>query len=167
MYDWPAGPTMNIDRILETMNRSGVAYLLFGGVNFLLRHGPVLTFDIDLWIDDTPENLVRCEKALAELQAEWGSSQADWQPVSRLAPGWLERQSVHCLSSPHGAIDIFRRVTGLEDWGRCQARAELRKTSAGIPYLGLSDEDMLECQLALPETDRRQDRIQALRTALG
>jgi hypothetical protein len=158
---------MNIDLILDTMNRCGVACLLLGGVNFLLRHEPVLTFDIDLWVEDTPDNLARCEKALAELEAQWGPSEADWRPVGRLAAGWLGKQAVYCLASPHGAIDVFLRVAGLPDWGRCRARAELRTTTAGTAYLGLCDADMLQCQLALPEGERRQDRIRALRKALG
>ena len=41
---------MHIDHILKVMNDSGVKYLVIGGVNFLLQHKPVLTFDIDLWI---------------------------------------------------------------------------------------------------------------------
>ena len=34
---------MNIDRILTELNHHGVRYLLIGGVNFMLRHKPVLT----------------------------------------------------------------------------------------------------------------------------
>jgi hypothetical protein len=38
---------MNIDHILQTFNTCEVDYLLIGGMNFLLRHEPVLTYDID------------------------------------------------------------------------------------------------------------------------
>ena len=55
---------MNVDRILETFNRHQVACLLIGGMNFLLRHQPVLTFDIDLWISD--EDMLACQLALDE-----------------------------------------------------------------------------------------------------
>ena len=102
---------MNVDHILETLNGHQVAYILIGGMNFLLRHTPVLTYDVDLWIDDTPENLDRCEKALGELQAEWGATDNDWGPVSSKTPGWLGSQAVFCLTSPHGAVDIFRLVS--------------------------------------------------------
>ena len=33
---------MNVDHILKTLNAHEVAYLLIGGMNFLLRHAPVL-----------------------------------------------------------------------------------------------------------------------------
>jgi len=157
---------MNIDGILETLHRHEVAGILIGGVNFLLRHQPVLTYDVDVWIEDTPENLRRCEEALAELDAAWGRTEKDWAPVASKSAGWLSRQGVFCLTTPHGAIDIFRSVEGLAPWAECRARAVADKTSAGTPYVGLSDQDMLACQLALPETQRKQDRIRVLQDAL-
>ena len=42
---------MNVDRILETLNRQDVRYILIGRMNFLLRHTPVLTFDVDVWVE--------------------------------------------------------------------------------------------------------------------
>jgi hypothetical protein len=158
---------MDADRILATLNRCGVAYLLIGGVNFLLRHSPVVTFDVDVWVEDVPENLARMERALAELQAEWGPSETDWTPVADRAPGWLQAQSVFCLTSPHGAIDVFRAVRGLDSWAASRSRAEFRHTATGVGYPGLADDDMLRCQTALPESERKLDRIRTLRRALG
>jgi hypothetical protein len=158
---------MNVDRILETFNRGRVAYILIGGINFLLRHAPLLTYDVDLWIEDSPENLDRCEKALAELQAQWGASEHDWGPVANKRAGWLRQQAVFCLTSPSGAIDVFRSVKGLEDFAACRARAQAGHTSSGVPLVGLCDGDMLKCQLALPERDQDQKRIRLLRKALG
>jgi hypothetical protein len=157
---------MNVDVILETLDRQGVAFLLIGGMNFLLRHQPVLTFDVDVWIEDTADNRRRCEAALAELNAEWGPSDAEWGPVARRPAGWLAAQTVFCLTSPHGSIDIFRAVRGLGDWKTASARACDERTAGGVPYRGLSDEDMLVCQLALDESERRPDRIRVLREAL-
>jgi len=158
---------MNIDHILETMNRCKVAYLLIGGVNFLLRHAPVLTCDVDLWIEDTEENLDRCREALAALRAEWGTAESDWGPVADKGSQWIRTQRVFCLTSPHGAIDIFRSVKGLPPWSACRARAHSARTAAGVPYCGLADADMLECQLALDESERNQERIRVLTRALG
>ncbi len=157
---------MNIDRILETLNQYEVAGILIGGVNFLLRHQPVLTYDVDVWIEDTPENLRRCEGALAELDAAWGKTEEDWGPVAGKGSGWLSCQGVFCLTTRHGALDVFRSLEGPPSWTECRARAVAGKTSAGTPYLGLSDEDMLECQLALPEGQRKPDRIRVLQDAL-
>lgn len=157
---------MNVDHVLETFNRHRVAYILIGGMNFLLRHAPVLTFDVDFWIEDTPENLDRCEKALGELQAQWGESENDWGPVADRKPGWISSQPVFCLMTPQAPIDIFRRLRGLGPWASCRCRAQQRTTPAGTAYVGLSDEDMLKCQMALPEAEQKQDRIRILKKAL-
>jgi hypothetical protein len=157
---------MNVDRILQTLNSHRVAYLLIGGVNFLLRHAPVLTYDIDLWVEDTSENLRRVEKALSELQAEWGQTDHDWGPVAGKSQGWLSGQGVFCLTSPDGAIDIFRSVKGLHSWAECRARAIADSTPAGTPFVGLSDQDMLKSQMALPEKERDPRRVGALEEAL-
>jgi len=157
---------MNVDRILDALNDHRVAYLLIGGMNFLLRHKPVLTFDVDVWIDDTTDNRAKCEAALAELEAEWGASDEDWKPVSQRPGGWLERQALFCLASPHGAIDVFRRVAGLADWRQSASNARREQTPGGVNYLGLSDEDMLRCQQALETGLRRQDRIATLEAAI-
>jgi len=157
---------MNVDHILDTLNLRQVACLLIGGMNFLMRHAPVLTFDIDIWIEDTAGNLERCERAMAELNAAWGSTEADWGPVAQRSPGWLKVQPVFCLTSPHGAIDIFREVRGLDNWQACWARAVPVATAAGIHFRGLSDEDMLLSQLALDPSEQKTARIRTLKTAL-
>jgi hypothetical protein len=144
---------MQVDQILDAFNRRGVAYLLIGGANFMLRHAPVLTYDLDLWVEDTEANLDRCAAALADLQAEWGASEEAWGPVAKLPAGWLRRQALYCLTSPHGAIDVFRAVTGLPRWQECSGR-------------GLSDEDMLRSQEALAPKEQKADRIRALRAVL-
>jgi hypothetical protein len=159
---------VNADAILATMNRHGVNYLLIGGMNFLLRHEPnVLTFDIDFWIEDTEENRSRCEAALAELDAEWGENDASWQPVKNHPPGWLSRQGVFSLHSPHGAIDIFRSVRGLADWQVSRQSAIAAQVGAGNKYFAINDEDMLKCQLALDPASQKPYRIASLQSKLG
>ena len=87
---------MNVDRIIKTLNQHGVDYLLIGGVHFLLRHKPQLTFDVDIWVDDNKKNLLRCEKALNSLNAEWGATERDWDlfPIRSLAGSECNRCSV-------------------------------------------------------------------------
>ena len=158
---------MNTDRILGVFNAHGVEYILIGGMNFLLRHAPTMvTFDIDFWVEDSADNLRHCEAALAEIGAEWGANDDDWMPVGQRNPGWLHQQSIFSLNSSLGPVDIFRVVRGLASWQGCRSRARVGKTAGGSQFLALSDEDMLECQLALPEGERKQDRISALRRAI-
>ena len=150
---------MNVDAILDSFARHKVDAILIGGMNFLLRHQPVLTFDVDFWVNDTDENLSKVTDALHDLRAEWGRDDKSWKPVPN-GFGWLRAQTVFCLTSAQGAIDIFREVTGLEgQYADCRARCSPCQTSSGIPYLSLSNQDMLACQMALPERERRLDRV--------
>jgi hypothetical protein len=153
---------MNPGRILTVFAEHGVDCLLIGGMNFFLRHQPVTTFDVDFWIADETANLRRTTEALADLAAECEHPDGSWGPVPR-EETWLQRKAVHCLTSPAGAIDLFRFVAGLASYEECKARAVAGRTSAGASYLSLSDRDMLECQLALPEGSRRLDRMAYLR----
>ena len=66
---------MNVDHILATFNEHQVQYLLIGGMNFMLRHKPILTYDLDIWIADSVENRHRCEAGVSLIDAEWGATE--------------------------------------------------------------------------------------------
>ena len=91
---------MNIDRVLQSLAKNEVDYLLIGGVNFLLRHAPEITYDIDVWIADNPKAAIAAE------------------------------------------------------------------TASGVPFWALSDQHMLEAQLALPVNQQKSQRIEALNKAI-
>jgi hypothetical protein len=158
---------MNIDAVLSKLNERQVAYLLIGGVNFMLRHQPINTGDIDVWIEDNAENRQRCELAVAELGAEWGRTDSEWGPVASLPPGWLAAQGMFCLMTPAAPLDIFRSVPGLGSWQDCRSRGIRGTTEVGTPFFGISDSDMLECQLALTPGLQKLDRIRYLRNITG
>ncbi len=162
----PEWRRMNVDEMLRALDAEQVDFLLIGGMNFLLLHLPELTFDVDVWVRDDAENLVRLNSALIRLGAEWGRTEAEWSPV-RADWRWLQAQGVFCLTTAHGALDIFRDVRGLEGrYQDCKARGVRSQTAAGIPFTGLSDRDMLACQEALPGGERRDRRMQVLREAI-
>ncbi len=134
---------MNVDEILRVLSDEQVDYLLIGGMNFLLRHLPELTFDVDIWVRDEAENLERLNRALGVLGAAWGEAENDWRPVPEQGH-WLQRQGCYCLTTEHGALDVFRDVRGLEGrYDECKVAGLYSKTSSGVPYHALSDEHML------------------------
>ncbi len=158
---------MNVDAILSALNTHDVDYVLIGGVNFLLNHAPVLTFDVDIWIQDEKQNREQLTAALMDLKAEWGPDDLHWKPVGPDV-AWLMRQNVFCLTSNEGAIDIFREVKGLEGcYAECKARAGAKRTGSGIQYSSLSDEDMLRCQEALDLAQQHHDRVKYLREVIA
>ncbi len=157
---------MNVDEILKVLWDEQVDCLLIGGMNFLIRHRPELTFDVDVWVRGDSDNLPNLNRALRQLGAEWGRTEAEWAPVPD-SWHWLEGQGVFCLTTRHGALDVFRDVRGLEGrYADCWARAIPSSTAAGIAFRGLADEDMLACQEALPPGERNLRRMEVLREAI-
>lgn len=157
---------MNVDAILQALNEEQVDYMLIGGMNFLLRHLPELTFDVDIWVRDTPDNLEKTNRALQRIGAQWGVTEKDWQLVSA-DPKWLLRQGCFCLTTKHGALDIFRDVRGLEGrYEECKAAAVAARTGTGINFAALSDAHMLACQEALLPHEQKAKRMEVLRQAL-
>lgn len=158
---------LNADAILKEMNRWEVDCLLIGGMNFLLNHRPETTYDIDLWANPAEGNRALLSIALNELGAEWGPTDATWgrTPVD---DAWLSTQSVYCLTTPYGALDIFFDVRGLEGrYAECAAAALGRRTAKETPYLSLSDEHMLICQEALSVAEQKLSRMNVLRAAIA
>jgi hypothetical protein len=151
---------------LRALNEERVDYLLIGGMNFLLRHLPELTFDVDVWVRDEGENLNRLSRALCRLGAQWGRTEAAWAPVPE-DWRWLETQGVFCLTTRHGALDVFRDVLGLEGrYPECKTRGVPAQTANGIPFHGLGDQDMLASQEALPPGEQKVRRMETLRQAI-
>jgi len=160
---------MNVDLILSAFNRHHAEYILIGGMNFFLVHQPVTTFDVDIWIEDSAANHKAVHAALSDVGAEVSFSPKgdDWRLVSQLdGPDWLARAPLFCLLCPHGAIDIFRSVRGLEaGFAACRAHCPVRHTPTGVPFRSLTDELMVACQLALPENERKLDRLRLLQAS--
>ena len=161
---------MDIDRILNILARQQVDCILIGGVNFLLHHAAELTFDMDIWVNDTDENLARLNAALREMKAEWGQTEKEWAPVPN-THHWLKTQNLFCLTTGLGAVDIFRVVKGLEGkYAECVAEARRAKTAGGAPYVGLSDRHMLISQEALDFHEKKSkitERIETLKKAIS
>jgi len=157
---------MNVDEILGSLNAEQVDYILIGGMNFLLRHIPELTFDVDIWVRDDEHNLQRLNKALTKLGAEWGPTETEWRAVAE-DWHWMRSQAMFCLTTKKGALDIFREVLGLENrYDECRRRAYGARTATGIPFASLSDRDMLTCQESLPVEQQNSRRMEILRRAI-
>ncbi len=143
-----------------------VDYLLVGGLNFYLSHQPVSTQDIDFLIRDTQENRDACEAALIEMAAQWGRTDEDWSPVQNKSKGWLNEQTVFCTLTMYGPVDVFRQISGIPDYDDAKNRS-VTQVVKGVPIHLISPEDLLNCQLAISEHDRRHDRVRYLRRILN
>lgn len=65
----PDGPNLDVRRVIETLDRHGVEYLLIGGMATRLHGATRPTNDIDVLPSSESENLTRLADALKELGA--------------------------------------------------------------------------------------------------
>jgi hypothetical protein len=157
----------NYRRVMVEMNRNHVSFLLVDGLNYFLVHRPVATQDIDLLIENTVTNRLACERALIALGAEWGKRDEEWGPVEEKKSGWLWGQSVFCLLTTCGPVDIFLSLPEIPDYSEAVERSLLHSIEKDLQINLISAYDLLECQLAIPESNRKVERMRHLREILG
>jgi len=57
----------DFEDMLHLLDKHKVRYLIIGGLAFIYHAKPRYTKDMDLWIDSTPQNVKRANKALIEF----------------------------------------------------------------------------------------------------
>lgn len=93
--------------LLQTLLRHEVAFLVVGGVAAQLEGAPILTLDLDVLYEKTPENLSRLLSALRELRARYRD------PAGRhIEPDIpkLETLRLHRLLTDLGALDVLGAI---------------------------------------------------------
>ena len=93
--------------LLRTLLRHGVVFCVVGGVAAQLEGAPVLTLDLDVLYDKSPDNLRRLLAALRELKARYRD------PAGRhIEPDMakLETMRMHLLATDLGALDVMGAV---------------------------------------------------------
>ncbi len=90
--------------LLRVLLHHGVAFLVVGGVAAQLEGAPVLTLDLDILYDRSPENLERLLAALRELKARYRDPAGRHIEPDRAR---LETLRMHLLSTELGALDVL------------------------------------------------------------
>ncbi|MGO8814656.1 MAG: nucleotidyltransferase [Terriglobia bacterium] len=112
---------------IESLNSSGVDYLVVGAVA-LAHHGfPRYTGDLDVLVGNSPDNAQRLESALAEFGfASLGLKAADFVDSYRVVQ----------LGVPPGRIDLLTSITGVtfdEAWA---GRVEVVLGKTRVSFIG-------------------------------
>lgn len=95
--------------LLRVLLRHGVDFFVVGGVAAQLEGAPILTLDLDVLYDKTPENLVRLLAALRELKARYRD------PAGRHIEPDAEKLAtlrMHLLLTELGALDVLSAIGG-------------------------------------------------------
>jgi predicted nucleotidyltransferase len=120
-------------KILDDLNRTGVRYVLIGGIA-LISHGVVrATRDIDVILAPQTDNLER----LKALMVEWNATRPDGSPVpdDAVAPG----RTIH-LATPHGEIDLLPERVSPLSFDELSKRADKRRVDGvEAPICSLAD----------------------------
>jgi|SRR6516225_2350133 hypothetical protein len=126
----PTETFSRFEKLLVALTRSEIDYAVVGGLAVILNGYPRVTIDMDILVDDSPENL----RKLLDCLSHWGEGWARELKVEDFVP---QEGSIRVMEDFD--LDIFTRMRGksLQDF-----RPRLRHLNAGrvsIPYLSPQD----------------------------
>lgn len=133
----------DVVRICRALNDAGARYLLIGGFAVIAHGAGRFTKDIDLLIDDAPENVARVRKALSVLADNAAAAVGD-QDV---------REHVVVRVADEVIVDLMGRACGVA-YAEAAADAE-RLERGGVPIQVASPRTLIR----LKDTLRPQDAL--------
>ena len=148
------GPPLDQQRLLETLHRHHVDYLVIGGVGAQAHGARRVTGDLDCLPDTSTENLTRLAGALDELHARLrvgGMSDHEAQSLPlRLDAHSLAVNTIWNLTTDAGPIDIVHgmpdRHGARQSYARLLPHSEVR-THDGIPVRIAALRDIIDSKM--------------------
>lgn len=163
-------PDLDVDRVVATLDRHGVAYLLVGGVAARFHGAERPTQDIDVLPRNDRENLDRLAAALAELGAFLrigGMADEEARALPVVIDGRsLEGLEISTWRTEAGDVDVLQHLRGehgdLRGYGTLEPRGTaIEVVGVEVRLAGLADiaaskrfADRDKDREALPELDR-------------
>lgn len=101
---------MNAERLLRALTEGNVRFIVVGGIAAVAQGVPVVTFDVDVVHERSPENVQRLLAVLTGIDAVYvrPSGSPPIAPRSDLLLG----DGHHLLTSVHGRLDVLGRIEG-------------------------------------------------------
>jgi hypothetical protein len=93
--------------LLRVLLRHGIEFLVVGGVAAQLEGAPILTLDLDILYDKSPQNVERLLAALRELKARYRDPAGRHIEPDREK---LETLRMHLLLTELGALDLLGEI---------------------------------------------------------
>jgi hypothetical protein len=129
-------PPLDIDRVVEVLDRHRVQYLLVGGVAARFHGSERLTEDVDVLPGDDDENLRRLAAALVELGAflrvgGLSDEEARALPVKLDAPT-LRGMEVSTWRTTAGDLDVLRSLRDLDGGRRSYGELAVRSVAISV-----------------------------------
>lgn len=154
----PASAPLDPERIIQTLARHEVAYILIGALAARLQGFPRLTADADITPARDPDNLEKLAAALRELDARvFTESVPEGLPFDCSAET-LARAELWNLVTSAGRLDLAFKPSGTEGFEDL-ARSAVRFDVFGARLLAADLPDIIRSKEA---ADRPQDRQDVL-----
>lgn len=138
MTDDAAPPPLDVDRIVETLGRHDVDFVVIGGIAVLAHGHPRATFDIDLVADLDPDNMARLASALRDLHAHVRGVDAELLDVDPTDPEQLASGANWTLITDAGWVDFMPAAEGIRGYTEIVASAVPVRDGA-FRVVGLDD----------------------------
>lgn len=145
---------MSAAGLLRALTAGDVRFLVVGGIAAIAQGAPVVTFDLDIVHDRTPENVGRLAGVLADLGAAYvhGPGGAPIAPRTELLLG----EGHHILTTRLGRLDVLGRIEGGRGYAELLPDC-VELVIDGLPVRALSLATLLAVKR---ESARPKDRAQ-------
>lgn len=115
---------------IASLNANNVRYLIVGGYAVALHGHPRYTKDMDVWIENTPENASRLVQALADF----GFASLELQ-----VSDFIEPDMVIQLGYPPNRIDVLTSLKGVTFTECYERKKEVAFDDVTANFIGLDD----------------------------
>lgn len=149
------GAEFEPERILATLQKYGVEFVLVGGFAAVIHGSPYVTTDLDVVPEREPDNLTRLSAALDELGARvWTADAPDGVPFGHDAAS-LGRVDIWNLVTDAGRLDISFRPSGTDGF------ADLRRDALHLTILDIEVDvaSLADVIRSKEAADRPKDRL--------
>lgn len=143
-------------RIIKTLDRHGVEFVLIGALAARLYGFPRLTADADITPADDAENMGRLAKALRELHARVFTESVPEGLVFDCSAATLGRAQMWNLVTDAGRIDVAFRPAGTRGYEDLVSGAE-KFRAYGVVFRAASIADIIRSKEAAGRPKDRED----------
>jgi hypothetical protein len=125
-------PEFQPERLIGTLERHGVRYVLIGGFAAVIHGSPFVTSDLDVVPDASHDNVVRLSGALREMHARVWTDAAPGGLAFEHDAASLRRAEVWNLITDFGRLDLAFRPSGTGGYD------DLARDAIHLSILGVS-----------------------------
>lgn len=138
---------MNAARLLQALTGGEVRFIVVGGIAAVAQGAPVVTFDVDIVHERSPENVRRLLEVLSGIGAVY--FRAPGSPPISPREDLLLGEGHHILTTLHGRLDVLGRIEGGRGYDELLPKTvESRVWDATVRLLSI--ETILEIKRASP-----------------